>query len=230
MRADGFSKRRATPWPSSTGPRSSRRGQLEHAARSRRATGRRRRTGRASLSPPVRVGVAAAMTPPRMASAASISSSLTSRGGATRMASGRTGLTSSPAPAPPPRSPWPWARPAGRPAAARPHAPTTTPGSAASPAAQPRPGPLGPPAHVLALHDGQGGPHRRHGQRLATEGRAVVDRARRRRPPRPGPSRRRPACRCPAPWPWSPRRARAPGPGRRTSGRCARGRSAPRRA
>ena len=115
---------------------------------------------------------------PRRSRAPSISSSVTSSGGASRTASGRTGLTSRPA-----------ARAATRTAAASlvlehggqqqswPAYVRARPGAAPSPASEraPRPGRPGPGRP--RLHHREGRPHRRHGQRLAPEGGAVVARA-----------------------------------------------------
>ena len=64
----------------------------------------------------------------------------------------------------------------------------TTPGRPARPGRQPRPGPSGPAAHVLGLHHGQGGPCRGQGQGLTAEGRAVIAGPEGRRHLGPGPA------------------------------------------
>ena len=115
-----------------------------------------------------------ASTGARMSTARSISASLTSRDGANRSTSGRGALTTRPASS---------SRPAGgRGDIGGEHggqqqtlAPDRgNPGRAGQTCAQPGPGRPGPGRDVLRLHHGQGGPGRGHGQRLATEGAAVV--------------------------------------------------------
>ena len=140
----------------------------------------------------------------------SISASDTSRDGANRRTSGRGALTTSP-----PRAPAGTPQPAtgrvedgGQQQALAPHRGHT--GQALQPGPQPGPGPLGPGRGVLCLHHGQGGPGRRHGQRLAAEGAPVVTGHEGRGHLGPGPAGpdRHPVAR--GPWPWS--RCRAPRP------------------
>ena len=128
------------------------------------------------------------MTSARMARAASISSSVTSRGGATRTASGRTALTRRPR-----------LERGGRHLLGQGLAelrgqeePGTTHRDHAGQAGQSRPqpctGPSGACTHVLGFHHGQGGPCGGQCQGLTAEGRAVIAGAERRRHLGPGPA------------------------------------------
>ncbi len=223
MRAEGFSNTSAMPLPASTCGRSGRSARsstprsssASRSSISRRCLTSRRPTPRPRTS-------SASRTPARMATPSSISASETVSGGAKRrrarrdrvdhQAGGR-GL----------RRPRPWRRArrsARPPAAARGRAHGRPAASRSSTLGQAGAGPRRPARGVLALHDGQHGPGRSGGERLAAEGRGVVTRAAWPRPRRAGPSRRRWARRCRAPWPSSPRRAARRSAGSRTTARC----------
>ena len=199
VRSDGFSNTRATPRPARTGdspagsarpapaPWPGRRGRRRRcpARGGSRPEAPRRRSGgghdparpssRASCGPGAGPAASGSRARSTMATASSISASDTSSDGASRRTSGRGALTTRPSAS------------ARRQAAA-----AHLVGRARRPAAAPRPGPRprrgaslepgpqagtrdpGPGRDVLGLHHRQGGPCRRHGQRLAPEGAAVV--------------------------------------------------------
>ena len=107
-----------------------------------------------------------------------------------RMASGRTALTSRPVlRAPGTAASLATSSTSSRPAAAPPRGRGRHRAGVRARHASRAPAAARPAAHVLGLHDGQRGPDRGHGQRLAAEGRCRGRPGRRPPPPRPGPSR-----------------------------------------
>ncbi len=172
-------------------------GAVEDARQRRRDRGRRPRGSRRVMPAP------SASTAARIATASSISASVTSSDGASRKrAAGHRVDDQARRPGTAARRPWRRSRARARPrAAARGRAPRRRRRPSATPSASRAPARSRALGNLLALHHVEHRERGARGERLAAERRRVIARARTRRRPRRAPSTHRSARRCRAPWP-----------------------------